>query len=139
MRELERIRFTSSHPLDFSDELIECYAPVRKAAWRAWLRICIFLFKADRTGFYRRWDAITKIENYFAQMDRLREFNPDVGLSTDLIVGFPTETDEDFQATLSFSIVFSSTISMRLLILRGQARARRSSQMTCPTTSRMNA
>ena len=42
-----------------------------------------------------------QIENYIAQMDRLRELCPDVGLSSDLIVGFPTETEEDFAATLA--------------------------------------
>jgi tRNA-2-methylthio-N6-dimethylallyladenosine synthase len=41
-----------------------------------------------------------KIAGYYAQMERLREICPDVGLSTDLIVGFPTETEEDFQMTL---------------------------------------
>jgi tRNA-2-methylthio-N6-dimethylallyladenosine synthase len=41
-----------------------------------------------------------RIDSYIAQMDRLRELRPDIGLSTDLIVGFPTETEEDFEATL---------------------------------------
>ena len=58
---LKRIRFTSSHPLDFSDELIECYAPaIARAASRAWPRICIFPFRADRIAFFRRWDAIIR-------------------------------------------------------------------------------
>jgi tRNA-2-methylthio-N6-dimethylallyladenosine synthase len=41
-----------------------------------------------------------QIENYIAQMKRLKELNPEVGFSTDLIVGFPTETEEDFQETM---------------------------------------
>ncbi|MCM2323973.1 MAG: tRNA (N6-isopentenyl adenosine(37)-C2)-methylthiotransferase MiaB [Oligoflexia bacterium] len=98
---LQRIRFTSSHPLDFSDELIECYAPPERGGVA---RLAAYLHLPVQSGS----DAVLQkmgrhhaIEGYFAQMERLRELSPDVGLSTDLIVGFPTETDADFEATLA--------------------------------------
>ena len=97
---LERIRFTSSHPLDFSDELIECYAPASQGGVA---RLAAHLHLPVQSGSNRILQKMGRhhqIENYFAQMDRLRELNPDVGISTDLIVGFPTETEEDFQETL---------------------------------------
>jgi tRNA-2-methylthio-N6-dimethylallyladenosine synthase len=97
---LERIRFTSSHPLDFSDELIECYAPAEKGGVA---RLAAHLHLPVQSGSNRILQKMGRhhqIESYFAQMDRLRELNPDVGLSTDLIVGFPGETEEDFEATL---------------------------------------
>ncbi|MCM2279568.1 MAG: tRNA (N6-isopentenyl adenosine(37)-C2)-methylthiotransferase MiaB [Oligoflexia bacterium] len=98
---LRRIRFTSSHPLDFSDELIECYAPAEKGGVS---RLAAHLHLPVQSGS----DAVLskmgrhhRIEGYYAQMERLRELNPEVGLSTDLIVGFPTETEADFEATLA--------------------------------------
>src|SRR6185437_15589351 len=97
---LRRIRFTSSHPLDFSDELIECYAPAEKGGVA---RLSPHLHLPVQSGSNRVLQKMGRhhqIESYFAQMDRLRELNPDVGLSTDLIVGFPTETEEEFQETL---------------------------------------
>jgi tRNA-2-methylthio-N6-dimethylallyladenosine synthase len=97
---LKRIRFTSSHPLDFSDELIECYAPVDKggvARLSAHLHLPV---QSGSNAVLQKMGRHHKIEGYIAQMDRLREICPDVGLSTDLIVGFPTETDEDFEETL---------------------------------------
>ncbi|MGZ3708860.1 MAG: tRNA (N6-isopentenyl adenosine(37)-C2)-methylthiotransferase MiaB [Bdellovibrionota bacterium] len=97
---LKRIRFTSSHPLDFSDELIECYAPAAKGGVS---RLAAHLHLPVQSGSDRLLTKMGRhhqIENYIAQMDRLRELCPDVGISTDLIVGFPTETEEDFEATL---------------------------------------
>lgn len=94
---LKRIRFTSSHPLDFSDELIECYAPgvVQRLASNLHLPV-----QCGSNRILQKMGRHHQIENYISQMDRLRALRPDVGISTDLIVGFPTETEEDFQETL---------------------------------------
>lgn len=98
--DLKRIRFTSSHPLDFSDELIECYAAPEKGGVG---KLAAHLHLPVQSGSNRVLQKMGRhhqIENYIAQMDRLREICPDIGLSTDLIVGFPTETEEDFAETL---------------------------------------
>ncbi len=97
---LKRIRFTSSHPLDFSDELIECYQTPEKGGVA---RLSAHLHLPVQSGSNRVLQKMGRhhqIENYIAQMDRLREICPDVGLSTDLIVGFPSETEEEFQETM---------------------------------------
>ncbi len=97
---LKRIRFTSSHPLDFSDELIDCYLPAEKGGVA---RLAAHLHLPVQSGsdtVLQKMGRHHKIDGYFAQMDRLREINPEVGISSDLIVGFPTETEEDFQQTL---------------------------------------
>ncbi len=101
---LELIRFTSSHPLDFSDELIECYRPALEDGTGGVARLALNLHLPVQTGSNRILQKMGRhhqIENYIAQMDRLREISPHVGLSTDLIVGFPGETEEDFQATIA--------------------------------------
>lgn len=97
---LKRIRFTSSHPLDFSDELIDCYKPASEGGVA---RLAEQLHLPVQSGSNRvltKMGRKHKIESYIAQMDRLREINPRIGFSTDLIVGFPTETEEEFQETL---------------------------------------
>ena len=99
LAKLKRIRFTSSHPLDFSDELITCYGPKEKGGIT---KLAKHLHLPVQSGSNR---VLTKmgrhhlIENYIAQMKRLKEICPEVGFSTDLIVGFPTETEEEFQET----------------------------------------
>lgn len=116
---LRRIRFTSSHPLDFSDELIDCFAPAAKGGVG---RLAPHLHLPVQSGSNRvlqKMGRHHKIEDYIAQMDRLRELSPDVGLSTDLIVGFPTETDEEFQETvklldrLQFDNIYAFAYSVR--------------------------
>ena len=97
---LKRIRFTSSHPLDFSDQLIDCYGPESKGGVK---RLAAQLHLPVQSGSNRILQKMGRhhqIEAYIAQMDRLRELSPAIGISTDLIVGFPTETDEDFEQTL---------------------------------------
>jgi len=98
--DLRRIRFTSSHPLDFSDELIQCYAPAEKGGVA---RLAAHLHLPVQSGSNRILQKMGRhhqIESYIAQMDQLRELSPEIGLSTDLIVGFPSESDEDFKQTL---------------------------------------
>jgi tRNA-2-methylthio-N6-dimethylallyladenosine synthase len=105
---LKRIRFTSSHPLDFSDELIQCYAPAQQAHLQGGVaggvtRLAPHLHLPVQSGsnaVLQKMGRHHQIETYIAQMQRLREIAPHVGLSTDLIVGFPTETDQDFEQTL---------------------------------------
>lgn len=98
---LRWIRFTSSHPLDFSDELIDCYRPVSQGGVA---RLAPHLHLPVQSGSNRVLQKMGRhhqIENYLAQMDRLKAINPEIGLTTDIIVGFPTETEEEFEETLT--------------------------------------
>lgn len=98
---IRRIRFTSSHPLDFSDELIECYRPVAEGGLNKLAPQLHLPVQCGSNRLLAKMGRHHKIEGYFAQMERIRAINPRVGLSTDLIVGFPGETEEDFQETLT--------------------------------------
>lgn len=95
LEKLKRIRFTSSHPLDFSDELIECFVKCKKLAKHLHLPV-----QSGSNRVLTKMGRHHQIENYISQMKRLKELVPEVGLSTDLIVGFPTETEEEFQETI---------------------------------------
>ncbi|MCU7872782.1 MAG: tRNA (N6-isopentenyl adenosine(37)-C2)-methylthiotransferase MiaB [Candidatus Thiodiazotropha sp. (ex Lucinoma borealis)] len=92
---IERIRFTTSHPMEFSDRLIEVYAQVPE--------LVSFLHLPVQSGSDRVLAMMKRghmaIE-YKAKIRRLREIRPDITISSDFIVGFPGETEEDFAATL---------------------------------------
>jgi tRNA-2-methylthio-N6-dimethylallyladenosine synthase len=93
---IERIRFTSPHPVGFKDDLIECYARLPK--------LCEYLHFPMQSGSdsilkaMRRPYTIQKFRDIIAKMRALR---PDIYISTDVIVGFPGETDADFELTRS--------------------------------------
>ncbi|HMM56604.1 MAG: tRNA (N6-isopentenyl adenosine(37)-C2)-methylthiotransferase MiaB [Xanthomonadales bacterium PRO7] len=107
-----RIRFTTSHPLEFSDSLIEAYANVPKLA--------NYLHLPVQAGSDRILSAMkrgyTTLE-FKQKIRKLRKVRPDICVSTDIIVGFPGETDADFEQTMklvedigfdqSFSFIFS--------------------------------
>jgi len=108
-----RIRFTTSHPVEFTDSLIQAYAELPKLANYLHLPVqngsdrILALMKRGHTAL-----------EYKQKIRKLREVRPDISLSSDFIVGFPGETDEDFAATMnlisdigfdqSFSFVYSA-------------------------------
>jgi len=109
---VERIRFTTSHPLEFNDSLIEAYANVPK--------LNNFLHLPVQSGSDRILAAMKRghtVLEYKQKIRKLRAVRPDICISTDLIVGFPGETDLDFMATMdlvaeigfdqSFSFLYS--------------------------------
>ncbi len=94
---VERLRFMTSHPKDLSDELI--------AAIAEGVHICEHIHLPVQYGsdkILRRMNRVYTVEGYLRLVEKIRAAIPNVSLTTDLIVGFPGETDEDFQETLDF-------------------------------------
>jgi tRNA-2-methylthio-N6-dimethylallyladenosine synthase len=110
---IDRIRFTTSHPVEFSDSLIEVYAEVPELVNHLHLPV---QSGADRVlAKMKRGHTILE---YKSRIRKLRKIRPDISLSSDFIIGFPGETNEDFEATMdlvseigfdhSFSFIFSA-------------------------------
>lgn len=92
---IQRIRFMTSHPKDLSDELIDVIAKSKK--------ICDQLHLPFQSGSTRILDKMNRKytkEHYLGLVEKVKKVRPDISLSTDIIVGFPGETEEDFQNTL---------------------------------------
>lgn len=110
---IERIRFTTSHPVEFNDSLIQAYSEVPKLANYLHLPVqhgsdrVLSLMKRGHTAL-----------EYKQKIRKLRQVRPDISLSSDFIVGFPGESDSDFEATMnliadvgfdqSFSFIYSA-------------------------------
>ena len=110
---IDRIRFTTSHPVEFTDSLIQAYAEVPKLA--------SYLHLPVQHGSDRVLAAMKRghtILEYKQKIRKLREARPDISLSSDFIIGFPGETDKDFEQLMnliaelgfdqSFSFIFSA-------------------------------
>ena len=109
---IERIRFTTSHPVEFSDSLIEAYRDVPE--------LVSFLHLPVQSGSDRILMAMKRGHSAFEykqKIRKLREVRPDISISSDFIIGFPGESDEDFERTMaliadigfdqSFSFIYS--------------------------------
>jgi len=95
---LERIRFTSPHPKGYGDDLVEAYGRLPKLVESAHIPVqsgSDRMLKQMHRGYTR--------EKYLGIIKRLRAVQPQMGISTDFIVGFPGETEEDFEQTLSLA------------------------------------
>ncbi len=122
---IERIRFMTSHPKDLSDELIDAMGECDK--------VCKYIHLPVQSGS----DRVLKLMNrhytrddYMLLVDKLRAKMPDIAISTDIIVGFPTETEEDFLDTLdlyervcfnsAFTFIYSPRIGTPAAKMEGQ-------------------
>ncbi|MCD9149183.1 tRNA (N6-isopentenyl adenosine(37)-C2)-methylthiotransferase MiaB [Pseudophaeobacter flagellatus] len=92
---LERIRFTTSHPNDMMDDLIEAHATCKKLM--PYLHLPV---QAGSDRILKRMNRSHTAESYLRLLERIRAARPDILISGDFIVGFPEETEADFQATL---------------------------------------
>ena len=95
---LERFRFTSPHPKGYGDDLIDAYARLAKLVESAHLPVqsgSDRVLKLMHRGYTR--------ERFLGIIEKLRRARPDIGITTDIIVGFPGETEEDFEETLSLA------------------------------------
>jgi tRNA-2-methylthio-N6-dimethylallyladenosine synthase len=109
---IERVRFTTSHPHDLSDELIDAFRHEPRLAPHFHLPV-----QSGSDAVLRRMKRDYTVVQYLERLAALRAARPGIAVTTDIIVGFPGETEEDFQATLTlteqvryenqFSFVFS--------------------------------
>jgi tRNA-2-methylthio-N6-dimethylallyladenosine synthase len=110
--EIKRIRYTTSHPKDMSDDLIEVYKNSKKLMPLVHLPV--------QSGSNKVLDLMNRkhtISDYYKIFDQLKEINPDIQFSSDFIIGYPGEEDEDFNSTFelikkikfinSYSFIFS--------------------------------
>ena len=95
---IERIRYTTSHPLEFSDDIIEAYAKIPKLVSHLHLPV-----QSGSNAILAAMKRNHTIDIYIEQIRKLRAVRPDIYLSSDFIIGFPNETDKDFQDTLNLA------------------------------------
>ena len=92
---LKRIRYTTSYPVDITDDMIAAHRDVDKLMPYIHLPI-----QAGSDGVLKAMNRRYSVEQYLSVVDKLRQARPDIAISSDFIVGFPGETDEDFEKTL---------------------------------------
>ena len=122
---IERIRFTSPHPKDFRRPVIEAMAECSSVCEHAHLPL-----QSGSTAVLKRMRRTYSRERYLALVERMRDAVPDLALTTDLIVGFPGETEAEFQETLevveavrftaAFTFIFSPRRGTEAAGLPGQ-------------------
>lgn len=110
--ELERIRYTTSHPIDMTDDLIDCYSSSQK--------LMPFVHLPIQSGSNRILELMNRkhtVEDYLRVYEKLKKISKDIKFSSDFIIGYPGETNKDFEETIklikkikfinSFSFIFS--------------------------------
>ena len=113
---LERIRFMTSHPKDLSDELIACYGNLDKLCTHIHLPV-----QSGSNAVLKRMNRHYTREKYIDLVRKLRTNCPEISISTDIIVGFPGETEEDFNDTLDLirKVEFDSAFTFIYSVRKG--------------------
>ncbi|MGJ0846719.1 tRNA (N6-isopentenyl adenosine(37)-C2)-methylthiotransferase MiaB [Tissierella praeacuta] len=123
---IERIRFMTSHPKDLSDDLINCYATLDK--------LCPHLHLPVQSGSNKVLKEMNRNytkEDYLKIIGKLKEAVPEIAITTDIIIGFPGETDEDFNETLDLvkEVKFDSAFTFLYSIREGTKAAKMENQI----------
>lgn len=92
---VQRLRFTTSHPKDLSEDLMRCFAEIDNLCPHFHLPV-----QSGSNDILQRMNRRYSVESYLEKVAKLRAYRPDIALATDIIVGFPGETDADFAATM---------------------------------------
>jgi tRNA-2-methylthio-N6-dimethylallyladenosine synthase len=123
---IERIRFMTSHPKDLSDKLIEAFKNCDKLCKYIHLPV-----QAGSNAVLKSMNRHYTKEHYVELVRKLREAVPNIAISTDLIVGFPGESDEDFEHTLDLAkeIGFDSAFTFLYSVRKGTPAAKREDQV----------
>jgi tRNA-2-methylthio-N6-dimethylallyladenosine synthase len=110
--EIERIRYTTSHPRDVTEDLIECYSKSKKLMPFVHLPI-----QSGSNKILKLMNRKHKVEDYISTYEKLKKINPNIEFSSDFIIGYPGENDKDFKNTFdlikkirfinSYSFIFS--------------------------------
>lgn len=130
---IERIRFMTSHPKDFSDDLIKAYSDLDK--------LCKQLHLPVQSGSNKVLEEMNRKytrESYLDKINKIKALDMDIAISTDIIVGFPGESDEDFEDTLDLirSVEYDSIFSFLYSPREGTPAAKREDQV--PHEVKMN-
>ncbi len=115
---IERIRFTTSHPKDLSEELINCFAEEKK--------LCEHIHLPVQSGSNKVLELMNRgytVEDYLEKVARLRQVCPRISITSDIIVGFPQENEKDYQETIDMmgKIRFDSVFSFKYSERKGTA------------------
>lgn len=111
---IERVRFLTSHPVDITKELMEAIRDLKSVC-----EMVHFPLQAGSNRILKKMHRIYTVEQYLEKVQMLQEIVPDVALGTDIIVGFPTETEEEFEQTyrlleeIQYAIAYIFTYSPR--------------------------
>ena len=110
---IERIRYTTSHPLEFTDDLAAAHGAIPELAGHLHLPV-----QSGSDRILRLMKRGYRAADYLAWIEKIRAARPDISLSSDFIIGFPGESDDDFAATMnlieqvgydqSFSFIYSA-------------------------------
>lgn len=116
IEELKRIRFMTSHPKDLSDKIIRAYGDCEKLCRHIHLPV-----QSGSDAILRRMNRKYTGEEYLDLVRRLRMVSPDIAVTTDIIVGFPGETEEDFAQTLALvdKVGFDSAFTFLYSVRKG--------------------
>src|SRR3989440_8294476 len=133
---LERIRFTSPHPKGYGDDLVEAYGRLSKLVESAHIPVqsgSNRLLKSMHRGYTR--------ERFLGIIQKLRKVQPQMGITTDFIVGFPGETEQEFEETLSLAreVEFDNAFIFKYSIRRDTPAATMPEQLPLPVKEERNA